>query len=319
MPLLSPPKRFTTESPLLPIATITTGLDAIETPLVQAQVATVSAAADRLMLRALPLVERRDIAGVEALEWQAAIALQMPIYDLWVQAYALGGEHMQQAFRLAIPRNERSRFSGIPEFRNRQHYVLSVDVARLLSQFFDLEPGQLIASAAQQAVLNRVIQLAGSFARSQLRSLKDDLIAAIVPQPDTGNPISREDLLQRIQSTLNVGRVRADNIARTEITHAYNRGRVSMGLRSELLDGFRFLAIDDSRTTDICRTRNGMIILRSDSAGLAANTPAMHFRCRSTLSPILSRVNARHRTMLADPDRRRQARELAPLLPGWVQ
>lgn len=47
----------------------------------------------------------------------------------------------------------------------------------------------------------------------------------------------------------------------------------------------QFLAILDDRTTDICRARNGKI-MRLDSEELAANTPPLHYWCRSVLSPI---------------------------------
>ena len=69
--------------------------------------------------------------------------------------------------------------------------------------------------------------------------------------------------------------------------------------------------------SEICKSRDGMIIERTDAAGLAGNTPALHYKCRSTLSPILTRVNRAHRAMFNDPSRRRQNRELAALLPGW--
>lgn len=318
------PQPLIAERPLLSHSAVMRALDDIEAPLVKAQTQALEAAKDRLLLTALPLVEAKDAAGISALTWNAQMTLQQPIYNIWAQGYDLGGLHMQQAVRLAIPRNERSQFrqifSGVPDWGigNKERYALAPDVISLLNSFLDLDPGRLIASAAQAAVLNRAIQLAGNFSTSQLNALKADLLAAILPQPATGTPISRDTLLQRIQATLSVGTQRADNIARTELTNAYNRGRVSMGLRSVLMEAFRFLAIADSRTTEICRSRDGMIIEATNTALLNANTPALHFRCRSTLSPVLPRVNRRHRAWMSDPTRRPQNRTLSDLLPGWT-
>lgn len=306
-----------TERPLVPETVIVDALENIEIAMVTAQLDAIAAEKDRLMVSALPMVEAQDTAGISALTWNAAVALQPALYQTWSDGFALGGEHMKLAVRAAIPSSDRAQFmlshSGTPEY-----YALSPDVAQLLTQFFELEPGQLVASAVQSAVLNRVLNLAGNFARSQLNALKTDLLAAILPQPTTGNPISRDDLLKRIQNTLSVGSVRATNIARTELTNAYNRGRVAMGLRSTLVEAFRFIAILDTRTTEICRSRDGMIIAANDTVGLAGNTPSMHYMCRSTLSPVLPRVNSQHAAWLADPQRRRQNRELAALLPGWT-
>jgi SPP1 gp7 family putative phage head morphogenesis protein len=309
--LTAPPR----EKSLIPQQVIIAGLDGIEEPLVQAQTEILLAGKERLLSAALPMVKAKDTSAIASLSWPVAVHLQAPIYAVWSEGFGLGGEHMQAEVRAAIPRSDRARFSGVPE--NVERYALDLDVARLLAQFFELEPGQLMASAAQAAVLNRVIQLAGSFAQSQITDLKNHLIAAILPQPTTGDPISREELLKRIEGTLSVGRVRAENIARTELTNAYNRGRVAMGQRSTLVEAFRFIAIADARTTDICRSRDGMIIEAGDQAGLNGNTPALHFRCRSTLSPVMPRVNPTHQEWFEDSSRRRENRELALLLPGW--
>jgi len=67
-----------------------------------------------------------------------------------------------------------------------------------------------------------------------------------------------------------------------------NQGRLE-GFKAPELKGFikavEFSAILDSRTTDICEARDGLI-LAIDDPRLSANTPPLHYQCRSILVPV---------------------------------
>lgn len=79
---------------------------------------------------------------------------------------------------------------------------------------------------------------------------------------------------------------RLEVIARTNATSAFNQGRLETFRQAgDFVKFVQFLAILDSRTTDICESRNGRL-LRLNSPELAANTPPLHFQCRSMLSPV---------------------------------
>ena len=306
---------FASDRPMISRKLIEKALDAVEAPLVDAQVKVIETEAESLLKAVDPFLKSGNLRGIIEASWNASLLLQQPIYSVWADGYEVGAQHMQAEVRGSIPKRERSRFtnnSGTPEL-----FVLSSDVASLLGVFLNLEPGQLVASSAKAAVLNRAIELAGNFGRSQIVDIKSHLIAAITPQVDTGDPISRKELLRRIEKTLSVGRNRAENISRTELTSAYNVGRVQMGKRSELVEAFRLIIINDTRTTEICKSREGLIIPADDTVLLNANTPSLHFRCRTTLSPVLPRVNAMHRQIMQEPGRRAQNRRLVPLMPGW--
>ena len=83
-----------------------------------------------------------------------------------------------------------------------------------------------------------------------------------------------------------MGRARLENIARTEATAAYNQGRVYRFLQSKgFIQAVRFDAILDSRVTDICQHRNGLLFSLDDPR-LRQNTPPLHYQCRSVLTPI---------------------------------
>jgi SPP1 gp7 family putative phage head morphogenesis protein len=83
-----------------------------------------------------------------------------------------------------------------------------------------------------------------------------------------------------------IGRARAENIARTEATTAFNQGRlVAFRETSGFVAAVEFMAITDARTTPICMERDGLV-LALDDPRLPANTPPLHYMCRSVLSPV---------------------------------
>ena len=77
---------------------------------------------------------------------------------------------------------------------------------------------------------------------------------------------------------------RVEAIARTEITRADTMGRlIAMRGNPDVL-GVEFSAVLDSRTTDICEERHGLV-MSFDDPRLPYNTPPLHVNCRSILLP----------------------------------
>lgn len=82
-------------------------------------------------------------------------------------------------------------------------------------------------------------------------------------------------------------------LVRTEMTRAYNEGR--MGVWSEfetadrdtdepgLIIGYRFNAVLDNVTTEECEARNGHVFEPGE-----VDVPPLHFNCRSVLEPVYS-------------------------------
>lgn len=98
--------------------------------------------------------------------------------------------------------------------------------------------------------------------------------------------LSNRDIMKRLQQVFpDFSKARLENIARTETASAYNAGRLAVLGRSRFVVAVQFTAILDDRTSDICRARDGKIMLLSDPR-LAANTPPLHFQCRSTIVPV---------------------------------
>ena len=79
---------------------------------------------------------------------------------------------------------------------------------------------------------------------------------------------------------------RLETIVRTNVTDAYNRGRVVEARRAgEFLKGFEYSAIMDGRTTEVCTFLDGKVF-RADDPGMDALIPPRHFNCRSILVPV---------------------------------
>lgn len=76
---------------------------------------------------------------------------------------------------------------------------------------------------------------------------------------------------------------RIENIIRTETTWGYNQGRLAVAdTAGDYVLGFQFSAIIDSRTTEVCRKADGLV-LRKDAATTIKLTPPLFYQCRSLL------------------------------------
>jgi SPP1 gp7 family putative phage head morphogenesis protein len=305
---LLPPAPFPDDKPLIPANEILSTFERIESASVSMQMRIFKSNTSDLLEKADRFLLTEDVAGIASLTWNAGIELQSPLLSTWASGWASGSQDALAEMRVAIPK---------PAKEQAQQFALSPIDLLQIAALLKASPTLLTGSVVEQAVLQRVIVLAGDFAGDTLLKLKGDLIAAIVPQPGTGQPISRRDLLARIQKTLGVAEQRAVSIARTELTQAYNTARVNTMLSSSLVTHMRFLAISDARTSPICRSRNGMLIPATDTVAIANNKPALHVRCRSVLSPVMSTVNPRHAEWVSDPKRDYRERELSPLPKGW--
>ncbi len=89
---------------------------------------------------------------------------------------------------------------------------------------------------------------------------------------------------------------RLETIVRTNTTTAYNHGRLTAALDPKLarfVDGVRYSAILDERTTEVCKLLHGKVFLTpagakqhgggDQTAALEALLPPRHFNCRSII------------------------------------
>lgn len=81
---------------------------------------------------------------------------------------------------------------------------------------------------------------------------------------------------------------RIETLTRTNLTGAFNNGRLAMSFDEDLKDyieAWQLSAIIDTRTTDQCLHLDGKII-RKDDPDFGRIVPPLHYNCRSLLVPI---------------------------------
>jgi SPP1 gp7 family putative phage head morphogenesis protein len=283
-------------------------LDRLEAQATQSIGAELDGTIRRILQQSDRLITRQDIKGILDLNQGLGIALQRPIVQLWEFGWLQGSEHAILEMQDAIPASAK---------RQVESYNLTDEIARLVRELLQFTPQTFRNLPAERSIRSRVLKLAGSFAKDTLDRVKADLLSAIQPQPDTGNPISRDTLLKRLEGTLNVSRARADTIARTETCASYAQGRLATFEQSKLVTHLIFYAIDDGRTTLICQSRAGMILPMGDKKAIAQNLPPCHYRCRSTISSLLPDLVPSHRKIVEDKSRLYSNKKLVPLLKGW--
>ena len=117
-------------------------------------------------------------------------------------------------------------------------------------------------------------------ALAQIEAINDELLTALADGE------SFEDWKSRMLADPDFGHLteaHLETVFRNYTQTAYNAGRWAQFEQNKLAVPFlMYSAINDSRTTDICRARNG-IIRPVDDPFWATNSPQMHHRCRSTL------------------------------------
>lgn len=113
-----------------------------------------------------------------------------------------------------------------------------------------------------------------------------------------------------IAEALNATYKRGQLICTTETTYAYNRGRLASYAANDV-DYVQFSAVMDMRTSTQCKSRHGLV-MRMDSPQLASNTPPLHGRCRSVLSPMYSKYEPSKITQQTT-----DWSQVSPLPKGW--
>ncbi len=157
---------------------------------------------------------------------------------------------------------------------------------RFSHQLTDWQPSFLLADddyfkplEAMKALEAKELILAGNWESDVTSQVKNVLMMQL-------QGMDRREAERSIATILNSNLSRAELILTTETTYAYNRGRLS-AFRAGNVDYVRFSAVMDARTSAVCSSRHGLI-MSMDSPELSSNTPPLHGRCRSILTPILS-------------------------------
>lgn len=131
----------------------------------------------------------------------------------------------------------------------------------------------------------------------------------------SGETAVRNEAVSAIMRGADVAYARAKMIVETETTYYYNKTRREVFDQSADVSHYLFMAIRDHRTTEWCKTRHGLVYAKDDPI-FAAETPPVHWNCRSEILPLTS-LNPRHKAMIDDPARQRRNHKCKPLPPDW--
>ena len=114
--------------------------------------------------------------------------------------------------------------------------------------------------------------------RKLASNIKESLKAGLI----RGDSI--QDISRAIQKKWNVSLNDANRLVRTEMTWITNQATIN-NYKENGIKEYQFLAMIDSRTSDICKSRDGEVI-SVEEAKAGSNLPPLHCNCRSTIVPI---------------------------------
>lgn len=112
-----------------------------------------------------------------------------------------------------------------------------------------------------------------------LNWINDDLTKALI----------KGDSIQRMAANLKYGSdtatYQSERLVRTETNYVMTQGHLN-GYKEAGIDQYEILAHIDSRTSSICKKKDGKIINISEGGNVGEDLPPFHPNCRSTIIPV---------------------------------
>lgn len=96
---------------------------------------------------------------------------------------------------------------------------------------------------------------------------------------------SKDELVRTLRARFDVSFNEADRLARTELQHIYGQATLDSYQAADVKQ-YKYLATEDGRTSDMCRTLDGRTFMLSQAVE-GENYPLMHVNCRCTTVPIV--------------------------------
>jgi len=217
-------------------------------------------------------INNKDEEKIKSYRWNLNIGLSGNLWGEWLMGWNSGSK------------TGKDEIEAINDFSRNPAPIALFNQPEAESSIIRNRP-------AEKAIKERINTLAKDVSDSEWREIKKEILASIKPQSETKNPINRRELLKKINDILgdraNRFKNRADRIARTELTFAYNAGRLDSYVRSGLVSGVKYQTIFDERRCKICASRQGIIVALDDVDGIAEMAIPAHPNCRCVWSPVL--------------------------------
>lgn len=96
--------------------------------------------------------------------------------------------------------------------------------------------------------------------------------------------VPKDEIVKQLIHDFEVGFSQADRIVRTELTYCQNQACAD-SYKVAGATKYKYLAADDSRTSEICSSLDGKIFNMKDMQ-VGVNCPPMHPHCRSTITAV---------------------------------
>lgn len=217
------------------------------------------------------------------LETQVKSAIAKIVADncwgLWLAGLRHGRDHALRELRLVG--YEGARFG----LGNREEVIGNRFGMTPITSFSapqDPPPSRIQNKQAEKAIWTRNNVLAGNVAETEWLRIQASLKESVRGE------IDRDELVGAIADTLGGERftARARAIARTELTFAYNAGRIET-YRDNNVEAVRRYCIVDERTCEQCAGLNGMVARLDDMAAMMRLQPPSHVNCRCVTSPVI--------------------------------
>ena len=286
---------FPDDSPLSSEKAIADELDKIEKPTAKLLSQKFDFAVESTIDVLSKAIADKNEKKIKDYKWILSVGVTNSLWGEWLLGwdvgYKRGNKEINQHGSLGSPQAVRRLVgdSTIAKFSQEDETAPWEGAARYVRP--EAESTILRNRAAEKAIKARTNTLARDVSNSEWQDIKGIILKAIKPQSSSENPISRKELLKQINEKLGDRKQkfknRAERIARTELTFAYNAGRLDSYVRSGLVAGVKYQTIFDERRCPICASRQGIIVSLDDVDGLARLAIPTHPMCRCVWSPIL--------------------------------
>lgn len=163
----------------------------------------------------------------------------------------------------------------------------AADVARSLDgsgveAAFNIIPDMALKNAIQHPVLGlpNDMQLQGTVARLEI-TVRQSMTRGLAEGS------TYRDLEREIRDEFNLSAAQSMRIARTNINAAYNDGHLdTYQQNADIVEGKRWAATFDSRTSVICATLHGTVVKLGEKFPGGYDAPPAHPNCRSGIEPV---------------------------------
>lgn len=162
----------------------------------------------------------------------------------------------------------------------REMYSQSRSTGGFLSNFGKAFVGDLVTLETKAAGSKTLGEYMQNLYNTYEAGLKDVFVNGIV----RGDSYSK--MIQNLQKKTNITAGKANLLIRTEANAIFNDSVKGVIESNPLVKGYRFRAVLDSRTSDICQKHDGEFIPK-DSIQPGINYPPLHPNCRSTVTTVL--------------------------------